>query len=65
MCPCCNLHVDGEGKTIGKFKFHHKCYNCAYCRREPEGFFKQVPNKTGIYCQPCTARIFPDVAKGP
>ncbi len=62
VCPCCNLHVDGEGKTVGKFKFHQRCYLCAYCRREPEGFFKQVPLKAGIYCGQCCSRIFPDMA---
>jgi len=61
VCPCCNTHVDGDGKKVGKFKFHHKCYNCAYCRREPEGFFKQIDRKPNrIYCAPCFERIFPN-----
>jgi len=40
VCPACDLHVEGEGVTVGKYKLHAKCYNCAYCRREPEGFFR-------------------------
>jgi len=60
VCPCCDTHVDGEGKVVGKFRFHHRCFNCAYCRREPEGFPKQIARKPmRIYCAPCATRIFP------
>lgn len=62
-CPCCDLHVDGAGHTIGKFKFHQKCYFCSYCRREPDGYPRRVARKPNrIYCGNCAARIFKNEA---
>ena len=63
VCPCCDLHVDGEGRKVGKFKYHNKCFQCAYCRREPEGFPKTIARKPNrIYCTGCAQRIFPKEA---
>jgi len=61
VCPKCTKPVEGESKRVGKMVFHPACYVCSYCRRQPEGFFKQPPNKPGaIYCTTCASRIIPD-----